>query len=75
MGENSFLKKTLFIFSILMVLVYLGFGITLLYSENIDWLPENTRKTFGIILIAYAIFKAWRAYTQRHVFKNYNDKD
>lgn len=67
--ENNILAKSLYLFSVFMIAVYISFAIFLLSKEDLTWISNDNRKIFAGVLIAYAAFKIVRAYQQRHVFK------
>ena len=55
--------KLLGYFSTLMVLVYLGAGLTMLLPGlQLSYLKYETRIILGIALILYGMFRAWRAF-------------
>lgn len=50
------------IFSLFMVLVYIGLGIFLLLTHRFDYVPWAFRMVFSIIMILYGIFRFVRVY-------------
>jgi hypothetical protein len=50
------------IFSLFMVLVYIGLGIFLLITDKFDYVPSAFRTVFAGILILYGIFRFVRVY-------------
>jgi len=55
------LKKILEYFGFVMVLVYLAAGIFLLIpAVQFELLGKNTRIAFGLTLLLYGLFRAWK---------------
>lgn len=50
------------IFSLFMVLVYLGMGIFIMVTHTFDYVPLNFRLIFGTVMILYGIFRFVRVY-------------
>jgi len=60
-------------FEVVMVLAYVGFGIfVLVYGEKVFGLIPIQSKGLGIILVAYGIFRSYKAYKKK--FKNEEDE-
>lgn len=65
MGANSSISNRLnFLFSLIMVLVYAGAGVILLFFNVISTIPTNTRKMFGLILVLYSLYRGAMIYTK-----------
>jgi len=52
------------IFSLFMVVVYIGLGIYILTTHQFDYIPSNYRYVFAAIMILYGIFRFVRVYTK-----------
>lgn len=50
------------IFSLFMVVVYIGLGIFILLTDKFDYVPSAFRTLFAIIMILYGIFRFVRVY-------------
>ena len=52
-----------------MVVLYIGLGTTILFRPPIvQHIPERTGKIFGVILILYGIFRAYKVYSQYYKY-------
>ena len=52
------------IFSIFMVLFYLGFGIYLVFFFNMSYLDKTVIVIIGSAFIFYGLYRAYRSYVQ-----------
>jgi hypothetical protein len=52
------------IFSIFMVLFYLGFGIYLVFFFNMSYLDKSVIVIIGSAFIFYGLYRAYRSYVQ-----------
>lgn len=50
------------IFSLFMVVVYIGLGVFLFMTHSFDYVPSTFRFVFAIIMILYGIFRFIRVY-------------
>ncbi|MBL0046860.1 MAG: hypothetical protein IPP32_02005 [Bacteroidetes bacterium] len=64
-SENPGLRKTLFYFSLLMVLVYIALGIAVAFSNFMIEMVPNNRIIIGGILIIYGVFRLYILNRQR----------
>ncbi len=64
-SENPGLRKTLFYFSLLMVLVYIALGIAVAFSNFMIEMVPNNRMIIGSILIIYGVFRLYILNRQR----------
>jgi hypothetical protein len=68
-GRASLFNKTMKLFGIIMVLVYVGFGIALLTnSSGITNVPRQYAIPLGSFLILYGCFRGFRLYQE--LFRN-----
>ena len=73
-SENPTLRKTLFYFSLVMVLVYIALGIALALTDFlIDMIPNN-RLIIGGILVIYGGFRMYILNRQRKSYKFFQDQ-
>ena len=61
------------IFSLVMVLLYIGIGIYLLVSKTFDYIPMQYRSVFAIFLMLYGIFRFVRIYPKLTNKRRYED--
>jgi hypothetical protein len=51
------------IFGFIMVVLYLVLGTTIiLQAHRMSNIPENTARMFGVVLILYGLFRAYKVY-------------
>ena len=77
MNENKLMQQVTAIFSIFMVIFYLGVGILLIFYTSFSYLDKAVRVIMGTTFIFYGIYRAFRAYSKvLEVFftKDENDK-
>lgn len=77
MNENKLMQQFTAIFSVFMVLFYLGVGIFFIFFSNKSTIDEPVRVIIGATFILYGIFRAIRAYAKlMEVFSNrYKDNE
>ena len=55
------------VFGIIMVVLYLVLGTTIIFNApRISNIPENTARMFGVLLILYGLFRAYKVYLRYH---------
>jgi len=64
MDENKILQQFTALFSILMVFFYLGVGLYLIFSNNLQYLDRALRVILGATFIFYGLYRAYRAYVK-----------
>ncbi len=64
MSENKIMQQFTAIFSIFMVLFYLGAGIYFLFFTRFSILDKSIWVIMGSVFIFYGIYRAYRAYVQ-----------
>ncbi len=62
MNENRLMKQVTAIFSIFMVVFYLGVGCFFIFFSDRSYLDKPVRVIMGSTLIFYGLFRAYRAY-------------
>ena len=73
-SENTGLRKTLFYFSLAMVLVYIALGIAFAFTGFlIDMVPSN-RMIIGGILVIYGGFRLYILNRQRKSYKFFQEQ-
>lgn len=71
MNENKLMQQFTAIFSVFMVLFYLGVGIFFIFFSDKSTIDEPVRVIIGSTFILYGIFRAIRAYSKlMEVFSN-----
>ncbi len=73
-SENPGLRKTLFYFSLLMVLVYIALGISVAFSNFMIEMVPNNRMIIGGILIIYGVFRLYILNRQRKSYKFFQEQ-
>jgi len=64
MNENRMMQQVTTVFSIFMVLFYLGVGIYLLFFFNLSTIDKPVRVILGSTFIFYGLYRAFRAYVK-----------
>ncbi|MDY0098406.1 MAG: hypothetical protein RBR81_04330 [Bacteroidales bacterium] len=62
MNSNRMMEQITAIFSVLMVIFYLGAGIFLIFYFDQSYLDKAVRVIIGSTFIFYGIFRAFRTY-------------
>ena len=76
MNGNRLMQQVTAIFSIFMVLFYLGFGIYLVFFFNMSYLDKPVRVIIGSAFIFYGLYRTYRSYVQIvEVFFTKDDDD
>ena len=77
MDENKILQQFTTIFSIFMVVFYLGVGFFLILSDDLDYIDKAIRVIIGSTFIFYGFYRAYRAYVKivEVFFTKDNDDD
>jgi uncharacterized protein YjeT (DUF2065 family) len=53
------------VFGIVMVVLYLVLGTTIIFkAHQMSNIPENTARMFGVVLILYGFFRAYKVYVR-----------
>ncbi len=58
--DKHLLSKIMFGFGFVMVAIFLGIGIALIFSPKFYYLPPNMRYVVGLFFIAYGLFRIAR---------------
>jgi prolipoprotein diacylglyceryltransferase len=74
--DRNLFSKIMIGFGFVMVAVFLGMGITLIYFPIFNIPNKNMRLVFGFFFIAYGLFRMARLYQQirERKRKEYNDE-
>ena len=64
MNENRLMQQVTAIFSIFMVLFYLGVGIYFVFFSDRSYLDKSVRVIMGSTFIFYGLYRAYRAYVK-----------
>lgn len=62
MDGNKLMQQVLAIFSIFMVLFYLGVGYYFVFLSDLSYLDKAVRVIMGSTFIFYGLYRAYRAY-------------
>jgi cytochrome c biogenesis protein CcdA len=62
MDGNRLMQQVIAIFSIFMVIFYLGVGWYFIFYSNLSYLNKPVRVIMGSALIFYGIYRAFRTY-------------
>ena len=62
MNENKLMQQVTAIFSLFMVLFYLGVGSYLIFFTDFSYIDKPVRVIIGSTFIFYGIYRAFRAY-------------
>ena len=74
MNESKLMQQVTTIFSIFMVLFYLGVGIYFVFFTNLSYLDKSVRILMGSAFIFYGLYRAYRTYVKIvEVFFTKND--
>jgi hypothetical protein len=64
MNENRIIQQVTAIFSLFMVIFYLGVGSYLAFFADLSYLDKALRVIMGSTFIFYGIYRAYRAYVK-----------
>ena len=64
MSENKIIQQVTVIFSIFMVVFYLGVGIFFVFFSDMSYLDKPVRVIMGSTFILYGLYRAQRAYVK-----------
>jgi hypothetical protein len=64
MNENRIIQQVTAIFSVFMVVFYLGVGYYLIFLIDTSYIDKALRVLLGSTFIFYGIFRAYRAYVK-----------
>ena len=64
MKENKVMQQVTAIFSLFMVVFYLGIGSYFLFYSNLSYLDKSIRVIMGSTFIFYGLYRAYRAYVK-----------
>ena len=64
MSENRIIQQVTAIFSVFMVVFYLGVGYYLIFLIDTSYIDKALRVLLGATFIFYGIFRAYRAYVK-----------
>jgi hypothetical protein len=64
---DSWLGKFMMYFGMLMVAIYIGLGVVLMFVPVFEYIPKNMRVIFGIFFLMYGLLRSTRIYQK---FKN-----
>jgi hypothetical protein len=64
MDGNRLMQQVLAIFSIFMVLFYLGVGYYFVFLSDLSYLDKAVRVIMGSTFIFYGLYRAYRAYVK-----------
>jgi quinol-cytochrome oxidoreductase complex cytochrome b subunit len=67
MIKIDFLSHFMVYFGIIIVLLFFAFGAFVIFSPTLNYVPENFRTIFGVVIIAYGFFRLVNIYWK---FKN-----
>lgn len=75
MNENNIMRQITAIFSIFLVVLYLGAGIYFVFFSDWSYLDKSVRVIAGVAFIFYGLYRAYRTYTNIvEVFFTKDDK-
>jgi len=64
MNENKIMQQISAIFSVFMVIFYIGIGCFFIFYSDMAYLDKPIRVIMGSTFIFYGIYRAFRAYVQ-----------
>jgi hypothetical protein len=64
MDGNKLMQQVIAIFSIFMVVFYLGVGLILIFYPNLGYIDKALRVIVGSTFIFYGLYRAYRAYVK-----------
>lgn len=64
MNENRLMQQVTAIFSIFMVLFYLGVGVYFVFYSDRSYLDKPVRVIMGSAFLFYGLYRAFRAYVK-----------
>jgi hypothetical protein len=64
MNGDKLMQQVLAIFSIFMVLFYLGVGYYFIFLSNLSYLDKAVRVIMGSTFIFYGLYRAYRTYVK-----------
>jgi hypothetical protein len=64
MEGNKLMQQVIAIFSIFMVLFYLGMGYYFIFLSNLSYLDKAVRVIMGSTFIFYGLYRAYRTYVK-----------
>jgi len=64
MEGNKLMQQVIAIFSIFMVLFYLGVGYYFIFLSNLSYLDKAVRVIMGSTFIFYGLYRAYRTYVK-----------
>lgn len=64
MNENRLMQQVTAIFSIFMVLFYLGVGVYFVFYSDRSYLDKPVRVIMGSAFLFYGLYRAYRAYVK-----------
>ena len=64
MNGNRLMQQVMAIFSVFMVLFYLGVGYYFIFLSNLSYLDKPVRVIMGSTLMFYGLYRAYRAYVK-----------
>ena len=64
MNGNKLMQQVLAIFSIFMVLFYLGVGYYFVFLSNLSYLDKTVRIIMGSTFIFYGLYRAYSTYVK-----------
>jgi hypothetical protein len=76
MKENRLMQQVTAIFSLFMVIFYLGVGAYLIFFTDYSYLDKSVKVLIGSAFIFYGLYRAFRAYVKIvEVFFTKDDSD
>jgi hypothetical protein len=64
MNGNRLMQQVTAIFSVFMVLFYLGVGYYFVFYSNLSYLDKAVRVIMGSTFLFYGLYRAYRAYVK-----------
>lgn len=64
MKENRLMQQVTSIFSVFMVIFYLGVGYYIVFYFNLSYLDKAVRMIMGSTFIFYGLYRAYRSYVK-----------
>jgi hypothetical protein len=64
MNGNRLMQQVMAIFSVFMVLFYLGVGYYFVFLSNLSYLDKPIRVIMGSTFMFYGLYRAYRAYVK-----------
>ncbi len=63
MNESRIMRQMTAVFSVFLVILYLGAGVFFIFYSDMSYLDKPVRVIAGVAFLFYGLYRAYRAYT------------